>query len=583
MLRKHMVGRGRYSEGSLHHRFRFHYLARYQAVRFLISYVSKVNRRRALERCINIDMAGSIQLLVAIVIVVVLVVVSRLLRRDDPEQLYFTEMRGELRCGKLRGSYLTWMRDLLGTITGMVEIVDEGYDQFSKRGRLFVLASMGSGSIVVLPSSHLQILSRPENQVAAFEVQLETWQPRYTIGNKELYESTINSAFKVVRKQLMKDVGRFTGPMAHELAAGIEKYWGSLEEWTTVNVYDTCSQIIARTTSRLFFGLPLCRDEKLLEQCRHYSTAVFGSAALISALPPILQKVLGPVIAFPAKQRLATCTSILMPYVERRLLQTRERKAVSNDVLQCMIDEAYQTNPEQLEAAHLTQSLLILILSAIHSTSYGFTNCILDLNSSDCCDDFIAGIREECECVSADSGGLGNRVAVDRLHRIDSCIKESLRISGFTVVSLMRVISATNGLKLDDATVIPKGVRVGAPMQAIHHDSSFYHDPFRFNAFRFSETCESPRPRGQPHQNRAQTRTKELSTNTNEKFLTYGIGRHACPGRFFASQMMSLALAYVVQNYDVEHISKRPKSQPILNILMPPTSATIRIRRRAKN
>lgn len=105
-----------------------------------------------------------------------------------------------------------------------------------------------------------------------------------------------------------------------------------------------------------------------------------------------------------------------------------------------MIDEAYQTNPEQTEASHLTQSLLILMISSIHSTSYGFTNCILDLYSSDCCDDFVTGIREECERVAADSGGLGNRDAVAKLHHIDSCIKESLRISGFTIVSLMRVV-----------------------------------------------------------------------------------------------------------------------------------------------
>ena len=106
----------------------------------------------------------------------------------------------------------------------------------------------------------LHILNKPENQVAAFEVQLETWQPRYTIGNKELYQSTIEFAFNIVRKELTKDVGRFAGIMAEELAAGIDNCWGSSEEWITVNVYDTSSQIIARTMSRLFFGMPLCKQ-----------------------------------------------------------------------------------------------------------------------------------------------------------------------------------------------------------------------------------------------------------------------------------------------------------------------------------
>ena len=105
-----------------------------------------------------------------------------------------------------------------------------------------------------------------------------------------------------------------------------------------------------------------------------------------------------------------------------------------------MIEEAHRTNPDQMQAVHLTQSLLILMLSSIHGTSYAFTNCILDLYSSDCCDDFVAGIREECERVAAESGGLGNIDALAKLHHVDSCIKESLRISGFTVVSSMRVV-----------------------------------------------------------------------------------------------------------------------------------------------
>lgn len=103
-----------------------------------------------------------------------------------------------------------------------------------------------------------------------------------------------------------------------------------------------------------------------------------------------------------------------------------------------MIDEANQTDTEQTTAANLTQSLLILMMSSIHSTGYGFTNCILDLYNSDSSDEFVSGLREECDRVSADKGGLGNRDASSQLRRVDSCIKESMRLSGFTIVSLMR-------------------------------------------------------------------------------------------------------------------------------------------------
>ena len=106
-----------------------------------------------------------------------------------------------------------------------------------------------------------------------------------------------------------------------------------------------------------------------------------------------------------------------------------------------MIDEANKSQYDKIGAAHLTQSLLILMMFSIHGTAYALTNSILDLYSSKSSDTFVPEIRKECERVSADNGGLGNREAVAGLHLVDSCIKESLRISGFTIVSSTRAVS----------------------------------------------------------------------------------------------------------------------------------------------
>ena len=147
------------------------------------------------------------------------------------------------------------------------------------------------------------------------ETQLEIWQPEYTIGPREVYRSAIDCAFKVVRRHLTKDVGRFTSALAEELAIGFERCWNATNESTGVTVYDSCSQITSRTLSRIYLGLTLCRDEKLLQ----YSTAVFGSAAIIKALPQLLRPLFGPLLAFPAKRRLAACQRILVPFIEKRL------------------------------------------------------------------------------------------------------------------------------------------------------------------------------------------------------------------------------------------------------------------------
>ena len=39
---------------------------------------------------------------------------------------------------------------------------------------------------------------------------------------------------------------------------------------------------------------------------------------------------------------------------------------------------------------------------------------------------------------------------------------------------------------------------------------------------------------------------------TSPKFLPFGYGRHACPGRYFAACKLKIMLAHTVLNYDVK-------------------------------
>jgi hypothetical protein len=112
----------------------------------------------------------------------------------------------------------------------------------------------------MLPSNQLHLLNRPEREVAAHETQFEIIQPRYTMArNKELYETTIAAGFGVVWKYLTrpKDVGQFAAIVEAELAASFDVCWGKSDEFLPCKVFETCAQIIARTTNRTYFGLPL--------------------------------------------------------------------------------------------------------------------------------------------------------------------------------------------------------------------------------------------------------------------------------------------------------------------------------------
>ena len=73
---------------------------------------------------------------------------------------------------------------------------------------------------------------------------------------------------------------------------------------------------------------------------------------------------------------------------------------------------------------------------------------------------------------------------------------------------------------------------------------------------------------------------KNLSTvAASETFLSFGHGRHACPGRVFTVTEMKLLLAYVIMNYDIKPLPKRPDNSFVGGSIIPPMKATISVRR----
>lgn len=140
----------------------------------------------------------------------------------------------------------------------------------------------------------------------------------------------------------------------------------------------------------------------------------------------------------------------------------------------------------------------------------------------------------------------------------------------------MKQISTPDGIELAGVGILPPGVRVGAPIQSIHIDPAFYPSPLAFDAFRFSWPIEK---NGAPNESHPK---QQLSTHVSKEYIPWGYGKHACPGRWVAVQMMKLAMAHLLMHYDIEPLMERPCSQAVLNVLLPPTKATIRIRRRLR-
>ncbi len=155
------------------------------------------------------------------------------------------------------------------------------------------------------------------------------------------------------------------------------------------------------------------------------------------------------------------------------------------------------------------------------------------------------------------------------MYKIDSALRESLRISSFLSVGIVRKVVAKDGITTPDGLRLPYGAKVAVPTYGIHNDENNYENPAVFDALRYVKQKDI-----------IDRKVNLAMVNSTSIFHPWGYGRHACPGRFFAANELKLLLAYVVLNYDIEPLVERPKGSWVANVSLPPMKAAIQVRRR---
>ncbi|KAH7311513.1 cytochrome P450 [Stachybotrys elegans] len=471
---------------------------------------------------------------------------------------------------------LGWIRAVLSSVVSLSSNISKGYETFCQtKSRPFAVPNIWSGGVVyMLPASLLHLLNRPDREMARIRPQLDTMQFPYMFSDPDIYENVIH--FDPVRKHMSKSNLDVLAHMTNdEMDTAFRAYWGLGDEFRTVRNWDVCGKVVGQAAMRALVGEALCGNQELLKLASQHSDAVLFGTFMLNVLPPSARPWLGPLVGLPAKYFQRQCLKILAPYIETRIQMWREAKSKEEDpqdFIQWLIARCAREGEHQLDAKKISLRLLALITMSVMGSVYVFSHCILDLYGSPAKAETIAALEEECRAAVDRHGSLSTAQAVGDLHRVDSALRESMRVSGISVASLARDV-ATDSLDLGNGITIPRGTRIMFPSQSMHMDPNTYQDPHTFDAFRFSRPFESVEPD-------VEVPTRAAMTTMNSSFLVWGYGKYGCPGRWFASQLLKQALAHVVLNYDVEVVEQRQPRQALLNIIMPEDGINIKIRRK---
>ncbi len=122
----------------------------------------------------------------------------------------------------------------------------------------------------------------------------------------------------------------------------------------------------------------------------------------------------------------------------------------------------------------------------------------------------------------------------------------SLSLTYSRKVTFGRVIH--KDLLLSDGTLIPARTIIGVPSHAITHNPDLYPNPEIFDGWRFVSPASPIGPN--PSSPSLPTPSPPTFVTTNSANLSWGYGKHACSGRFFASYEIKMVIAYLLMNYD---------------------------------
>ncbi|KAL8365898.1 hypothetical protein RB595_004600 [Gaeumannomyces hyphopodioides] len=464
----------------------------------------------------------------------------------------------------------------------------------------FVMGHPG-GSMVLLPAREAKWLIDQPESVLSMHKQTDR---HFQVAHGTIYPLPDQSHVKLVATRLTRQVGNLVPALADELACALAEHWGlgdgdgndNNHGWREVCVYETLRLVVGRVTNRVFIGAPLCRARALLNAGVAYAQAIPVAAQVLSLLPRMLRPLVAPLVTLPNRRHERAWFRLAVPEVERRLraldgsdsgshnsnetAAAAAAAAAKGDFLDWSIADALASaDPAQRRPETLAARVLLVNAAAVHTSAFAITHVLLDLTGAgrDRGAAYVDALRREAAAALAAHGGAWSKRTLADMPRLDSTFRESQRLNTVLAVGPLRIISGPAGVVTPSGVRLPPGCQVGVAAYTMHTDPDVWGpDAGEFRPFRFVTGD------GGCNGTVGGARSAEAWATTSARYLSFGVGRNSCPGRFFAAAELKLLLAHVLLHYDFEFQEQRPSNQWFGSNHLPPTKATVRIRRREK-
>lgn len=235
---------------------------------------------------------------------------------------------------------------------------------------------------------------------------------------------------------------------------------------------------------------------------------------------------------------------ILLPKVLRyhRLVKTmvsarrQEEKHARPDLFSAVCDYKDPETGQSLSSRELWSEATFLIPAGGDTTATTMAATFFYLSRYPAC---YARLAQEIRTVFADGSEIRAGPELVACRYLRACIDETLRISPPAGSTLWRDIPCDgNGPIVIDDHAVPEGTSIGVNIYAIHHNETFFPDPWVFSPERFLEEGD--------YYNQIQLKDMKAA------FSPFSIGYRSCAGKPLAYLESSVTIAKTLWYFDIE-------------------------------
>lgn len=421
-------------------------------------------------------------------------------------------------------------------VTKSKEWVLSGYEKHSRNDDFFVLpATLGSSAEIVIPPSQMAwMFDQPDNVLSVSEAHYDILYGDYTFIDPIILRDPYHE--HVTHKNLIRNLNAIIPDLIDEVPHAIAGVYGTdTEKWIKLDVMDSFMKMIPSLTNRLLVG-PLCRNRKYLDAVANFTMDCIRIQGLLIVIPGALQPLVGRILSLANYYHFWLSCRFTLPLIKQRISEMTKKDAghpdyttwkEPNDFITWSYRTAQAENRrDEMQPKRIALRILPINFASNHTTTLTAYEALVNILHAG--PEVLHQLREEAYRTLQEEGGY-TRNGLSRMHRIDSAIRESQRLSPFALTLVHRKVVAKEGVTTPKGLHIPYGTMISCPWTPIASDMDIFDKPHEFDAFRFSrprEEYEAMTPKEKEKVNALKLKQGSMVT-TGFSHLPFGHGRHA--------------------------------------------------------